>query len=110
MRASGAISNREPHRIATSKSNSLMGLSSRHQASRDSFSPPRENTKQKPPPVPEVKKPKLAPAVDFSTLMKAAQDIAEGKKTNIDLDRTQPKKPSVDQRLVKDHDIFWSSV
>ncbi|RCN44758.1 hypothetical protein ANCCAN_09196 [Ancylostoma caninum] len=96
MRSSGALDNREPHRVATSKANSLMGLSSRHQANRDNFSPPRETPKPKPPPAPEVKRPKPAPPVDFNTLMKAAQDISQGKKVDLDIDRA-PKKPQSGQ-------------
>uniref|UniRef100_A0A1I7W679 PAPA-1 domain-containing protein n=1 Tax=Heterorhabditis bacteriophora TaxID=37862 RepID=A0A1I7W679_HETBA len=38
---------KQPHRIATSKANSLMGLSSRHAQSRDNFSPPPEYSKSK---------------------------------------------------------------
>ncbi|KAL6739928.1 hypothetical protein Aduo_013325 [Ancylostoma duodenale] len=97
MRASGALDNREPHRIATSKANSLMGLSSRHQANRDNFSPPRETSKPKPPPAPEVKRPKPAPPVDFNTLMKAAQDISQGKNVDLDIDRAPSKKPQSGQ-------------
>ncbi|KAK6749544.1 hypothetical protein RB195_001888 [Necator americanus] len=95
VRASGALNNNQPHRISTSKANSLMGLSSRHQDSRDHFSPPREAAKSKPQPAPEVKRIKPAPAVDFNALMKAAQDITEGKETRLDIDSVPQRKPAV---------------
>ncbi|CAD6196173.1 unnamed protein product [Caenorhabditis auriculariae] len=87
---------KEPHRVSTSKANSLAGLCSRHEKTRDHFSPPRDKDKKKKEPEMVKKKAAPAPPVDFKALMKAAEDISQGKAARVDL--LQPKLPSGSNR------------
>ncbi|CAB3406877.1 unnamed protein product [Caenorhabditis bovis] len=83
-----------PHRVATSKSNSLAGLCGRHKESRDNFSPPRDGKKPNEPEKREPEKKKIIPAapVDFKSLMAAASNIAQGKSVKLDQFELKPAK------------------
>ncbi|CAI2351950.1 unnamed protein product [Caenorhabditis sp. 36 PRJEB53466] len=90
-----------PHRMATSKSNSLAGLCSRHERTRDTFSPPKDgkkSTQDRREPVVEKKKIQAAAPIDFKSLMAAASSIAEGKSVNLDHLQTKPAKFQISQQ------------
>ncbi|EFO85256.1 hypothetical protein CRE_24648 [Caenorhabditis remanei] len=88
-----------PHRVSTSKSNSLAGLCSRHERTRDTFSPPKDGKKapERREPVVEKKKIQAAAPIDFKSLMAAASSISEGKPVNLDHLKAKPAK-SVQQQ------------
>ncbi|EGT47751.1 hypothetical protein CAEBREN_20812 [Caenorhabditis brenneri] len=89
-----------PHRVSTSKSNSLAGLCSRHERTRDTFSPPKDGKKapERREPVVEKKKIQAAAPIDFKSLMAAASCLSAGKNVNLDHLQAKPAKSVLAQQ------------